>query len=115
MVASAWRASVQLLVRLSHLALGLVAELVNTVAAVECATDLLIGLNESLQLNGQIAVLTNQNIAMVLQSVDLRLNISILTLERLVRETQVVLFLFGTGKLLLSVSTFSFEVVQLSC
>ena len=106
-VTAAGRVSFQVVVRGAHLVFSLAAQLVNTVAAVQRAPNLLISFNESLQLNGQVAVLIDQNVAVVLQSIDLRLNVSVLTLQRLVREPQVILFLLGTGELLLSVAAFA--------
>ena len=92
----------------AHLTLSLVAEVLITFTSVQGATDLLVSLNEALQLNGQVAVLTNKHIAMVLQGINLSLSVSVLTLQGLVGESQVVLFTLGAVELLLGVSGLAF-------
>lgn len=54
------------LVRVLHLMLGLVSKLVDAVSAVQGRTNLLISLNEALQLDSQVSVLSNQHVAVVL-------------------------------------------------
>jgi hypothetical protein len=47
-----------------------VTQLFNSLTSVKSAADLLICLNEPLQLAGQVSVLANQHVTMVLKSVD---------------------------------------------
>jgi len=56
---------------LSHLDVGLGSELVDTVTTVQRATDLFVSLHKALQLDSQVTVLSNQHVAVVLQSIDL--------------------------------------------
>jgi hypothetical protein len=65
-VLSAGGSTLEHLVRVLCLVLGLVSELVNTVSTVQSGTNLLISLNEALQLDGQVFVLSNQDVAVVL-------------------------------------------------
>lgn len=114
-VDAAGRHSLQVVVRLAHLALGFVAEVVDTVPAVESAADLLICLNESLQLHGQVFVLSDQHVAVVLEGIDLLLNVGILALQGLVSEPEVILLTLGTLELLVGAAALALQIVQLSC
>ena len=71
--------------------LGLVAEGLNAVTTVERNSNLLVCVNEALQLLVELNVLSSQNIAVVLESVDLRTHVNVLGSQRLGRETQVIL------------------------
>ena len=71
--------------------LGLVAEGINAVTTVESNSNLLVCVNEALQLLVELNVLSSQNIAVVLESVDLRTHVNVLGSQRLGRETQVIL------------------------
>ena len=75
----------------THLVLGLVAEGLNAVTTVERNSNLLVWVNEALQLLVELNVLSSQNIAVVLESVDLRTHVNVLGSQRLGRETQVIL------------------------
>lgn len=103
------------MIRSSHLAFGFIAELINTFPSVQGAADLLVSLNKALELNSQISILANENIAVVLQSIDFCLNISIGLLKGLVRETEVILFALAAVELLLGVAALALQFVQLSC
>lgn len=96
-----------------HLTFSLVSKLINTIATVQSAADLFISLNKSLEFNSQISVLINENIAMVLKSIDLTLNIGISALKVLVRETKVILLTLGTVELLISVTALSLQLTKL--
>ena len=63
-------ASIQVLDRLSHLAIGLASKLINAITAVKRATDLFVSLDKALELNSQVSVLINQHAAVVLKSID---------------------------------------------
>ena len=71
--------------------LGLLAEAFNAVAAVEGVPDLFIGVDETLELTVQLNVLASQNIAVVLEGIDLGTAVSILLVQRLCCKTKVVL------------------------
>jgi len=88
--------------------------LVYTVAAVQSAANLLISLNKSLKFNSQISVLINENIAMVLKSIDLSLHIGVGALQVLIREAKVILFTLGNVKLLFCVTASALQFHKLS-
>lgn len=109
----AWRASLKVVVGGSHLTVGLLSELVNAVSSVEGAADLLVSLNESLQLNGQVSVLVNEHVAMVLQSVDLILAFAVHGLHGLVLETQISLLTLCAVQLLFAVAALTLQLAHL--
>jgi hypothetical protein len=113
-VSTAGRASLKVVVGLSHLALSFVSKLVDTVSAVKGAADLLISLNKTLEFNSKVSVLSDQNVAMVLQCVDFRLDVSVLRLESLVRESQVILLSLCTVKMSFGVAALTLKVKELS-
>ena len=100
-------------VALLHLALGLGAQLVDTLAAVQRATDLFIGLDKAQKLNGEVSVLVDQHVAVVLQGVDFALHVTILSLEGLVGEAEIVLLSLGGVEVLLTVAALAFEFAEL--
>ena len=83
-VVLAGTAPLHMMERRSHVRFVFVAQVVNALATVQRAADLLVGLDKALELNSQIAVLANQHVAVVLQGVNLCLHIRILALQVLV-------------------------------
>jgi len=105
--------SFEAVVGLLHFALSLCSKLVDTFTAVQRATDLFIGLNKALELNCKVSILVDQNVAVVLKSIDFRLNISILSLQRLVGKAKIVLLSLGAIELLLTVAALAFQLTEL--
>lgn len=66
MVTFAGRSTFQHLVRLVHLNVTLVSQLLDPVSAVEGRTDLLICFDEALQLSRQVFILSDQHTAVIL-------------------------------------------------
>lgn len=85
----------------------------NSVSPVEGSSDLLIGLNKSLQLNIQIFVLALEDIAVGLDSIDLSLEVAVSLHQVVIRESKVVLLFSGNHKLVVSVSKSIFSLEHL--
>lgn len=111
-VLSARRRTLQNFVGVLHLLIGLVSQLVDAVSAVEGRPDLLISLNESLQFSGQVFVLSNQHVAVVLKRIDLSLDIPVLSLQLLVGVTEIALLAASNIQIVLSSSALTIKVVQ---
>lgn len=105
--------SLQAVVGLLHFALSLSSKLIDALTAVQRATDLFVGLNKALELNGQVSILVDQNVAVVLKSINFRLNIGVLSLKRLVGEAEVVLLGLGAIELLFAVAALAFQLAEL--
>jgi len=111
-VLSAGGRALELLVRVLHLMLGLVSQLVNAVSAVKSGADLFISLNKALQLSSQVFVLSNQDVAVMLKSINFFLNVTVLSLESLVRETEVTLFTARNVQVVLSSTALAIQIVK---
>lgn len=81
--------ALQVFVRVVDFVFCLVSQLLHAVPPVERAPDLLVGLHEALQLDRQVFILAEQDVAVVLQRIDFGLDVHVLCGQRLVREPQV--------------------------
>lgn len=70
-IATAWGRPLEVLVAGTNLGLGLVSKCLNTVTPVQSHSNLLVSVDETLQLGIELDVLTGENVAVVLQGIDL--------------------------------------------
>lgn len=91
---------------------GLVAQVLHAVPTVQGLSDLLVGLNEALQLDVQLSVLSRQHVAVVLEGLNLRAAVIVAAVERLVGEPQVILFSPGSGKGLVGDALLGLQVIE---
>ena len=99
--------------RLAGLDLGLLSQGHDSVSSVERGSDLLVGLNESLELDIQVLVLVLQNGAVLVDGVALILQVVVAVEQVLVIESQVFLLFSRDHELVLSGSQFSLPVKHL--
>lgn len=100
--------------RLACFDLSLLSQGHDSVSSVERGSDLLVGLNESLELDIQVLVLVLQNGAVLIDSVALVLQVVVAVEQVLVIESEVFLFLSGDHELILSGAQLGFPVEHLS-
>jgi hypothetical protein len=73
-----------------------------SVSSVQRAANLLVSFDKSLQLNCQVFILSKQNVAVVLQSINFCLDVHVLGLKRLVGEPQVCLLTTASVEIVFS-------------
>lgn len=79
--AAAGRRALQVLVRGPHLVFGLVTQGLHAVTSVQGHSNLLVCAHESLQFSVQLDILSSENVAVVLQGVNLGTAVCILLLH----------------------------------
>lgn len=102
------------IVRPGRLHLGHVLELVDMVPSIQSGPDLLVSLDEALEFDVEISVLTLQSAAVSIQSIDLSLHIIVTFNKVAVIEPQVVLLLPGSCQLVISRSQHVLSLEYLS-
>ena len=108
-----WTAPTHVLLRLVCFVLALHAQAFNTVPSIQSVPDLLVCLHEPLKFHIQVPVLSLQNVAVVVQSVNLSPDVVVSRLHGLVREPQIVQFSPCHCEGLLSVTRLSIEVMHI--
>lgn len=83
--------------RALQLVFGLVAQVLNAVAAIQRLSDLLVGLDEALQFNVELSVLARQHVAVMLEGFNFASAVVVAAVKGLVGEAQVILFSSGAS------------------
>ena len=98
--------------RLADFIVGPVAQFIDTVTSVERASDGLVGLDKSLELTIQVAVLPIEHTAVVSEGLDLAGGIGVPGSQGLVGESEFLLLTTGDAQVVLSTAMLGLKIVQ---